>query len=193
MSVATSVWLFDSMVLFLQISVAAVWLFGLLLLIAPGRALALQERLNHRFSGRQISHPLEAPINIDRYFYRHARPAGVLLMLGAAGMLALNWQLPGEVQATTPPMWAWLAHSLYWFLAISGIAIFFIGLTCVFRPSLLKPLEHKANHWVSTRQMTQFLSHAYTPLDSLLQQAPRIVGAVLATVSSLLLLILLKV
>ena len=193
MSVATTAWLFDSMVLFLQISVAAVWLFGLLLVIAPQRTLALQQRLNFRFSGRQISRPLEVPVNIDRYFYRHARPVGVLLMLGAAGLLLLNWQLPGDIQTSSPALWAWLAESLYWFLWISGITIFFIGLGCLTRPSLLKPLEHKANHWVSTRQKTQFLSHAYTPLDGLLQQNPRLIGVVLTAVSSLLLLILLKV
>ena len=126
MSAELTLWLFDSIVLFIQVSIVAVWLFGLLLILAPGLALALQQRLNFRFSGRQISRPLEIPVNIDRYFYRHARPVGVALILGAAVLLILNWQLLGHVQPNSPAIWAWLAESLYWFLWISGITIFFI-------------------------------------------------------------------
>ena len=192
MSPQIMAWLFESMVLFIQISVAVVWLFGLLLVLAPKLALSLQQRLNFRFSSRQLSRPLEVPVNIDRYFYRHARPVGVVLMLGAIGMLVLNWQLPGQVQVNSPALWAWLADALYWFLWLSGIVIFFIGLACFFRPSLLKPLENKANLWVSTRQKGQFLSREYTPLDSLLEQNPRLVGIVIAAICSLLLLILIR-
>lgn len=193
MSPEITAWLFDSIVLFIQISVAAVWLFGLLLVIAPGLALGLQQRLSLRFSGRQISRPLEVPVNIDRYFYRHARPVGVILVLGAIGMLILNWQLPGQIQPNSPALWAWLAEALYGFLWISGVAIIFIGLACIVRPSLLKPVESRANQWISTRQKTRALSQEFTPLDSLLQQNPRLVGIVIAAVSSLLLLILIRV
>ncbi|MFO7604370.1 MAG: hypothetical protein R6X06_11240 [Gammaproteobacteria bacterium] len=192
MSPQLTAWLFDSIVLFIQISVAAVWLFGLLLVIAPSRALSLQHRLNIRFSGRKIARPLEVPVNIDRYFYRHARPVGVVLMLGAIGLLVLNGQLPGHVQANTPAVWAWLAESLFWFLWIAGMAIFFIGLACVVRPSLLKPLETRANQWVSTRQKSRVLSQEFNPLDHLLQQNPRLMGLVIAAISSILLLILIR-
>ena len=193
MSAEVTAWLFDSIVLFIQISVATVWLFGLFLAIAPTLTLSLQQRLNFRFSGRKISHPLEVPLNIDRYFYRHARTVGIVLILGSICLLMLNWQLPGHVQSNSPTLWAWLTDALYWFLWISGIAIIFIGLVCLVRPSLLKPLESKANQWISTRQKTQFLSREYTPLDSLLQQNPRLLGLVITAISSFLLLILLRV
>lgn len=193
MTPQTTAWLFDSIVLFIQISMALVWLFGLLLVVFPAAALSLQSRLNRRFSARKISRPIEIPVNVDRYFYRHAKLVGVTLTIGAAGLLTLNWQLPGYVQPNSPELWVWLSEALHWFLWISGIAIFFIGLACLVRPSLLKPLEGKANQWVSTRQKTRFLNEEYTPLDSLLQQNPRLIGTIIAAVSSLLLLILLRV
>ena len=192
MSAEVTAWLFDSIVLFIQISVAAVWLFGLLLVISPIMTLSLQQRLNLRFSGRKISRPLEIPLNIDRYFYRHARPVGIALILGAIGLLFLNWQLPSRIETNSPAIWAWLAEALYWFLWISGITIFFIGLACIVRPSLLKPLESIANQWISTRQKTQILSHEYTPLDNLLQQYPRLLGIVITAISSFLLLTMLR-
>jgi len=193
MSPQITSWLFDSAMLFMKISIALVWLFGLITVLAPHLSLSLQRHLNVRFSARKITRPLEVPLSIERYIYRHARPVGVLLMLGAAGLLLLNGQLPGHVQTNTPAVWAWLVESLYWFLWLSGIAIFFIGLACVFRPSLLKPLENKANQWVSTRQKTRFLSHDYAPLDTLLRQYPRLTGVLITVVSSLLLLVLVSV
>jgi hypothetical protein len=62
----------------------------------------------------------------------------------------------------------------------------------VVRPSLLKPLEARANRWVSTRQKTRLLSKEHTPLDELLQQYPRLFGIVIAAAASLLLLVLIK-
>jgi len=192
MSAEMTAWLFDSIVLFIQVTVVLVWLYGLLLILFPVAALSLQQRLNIRFSSRKISRPLEIPLDVDRHIYRNARPVGLVLTLGAVGLLYLNWQLPGHVQASSPSLWVWLAESLYWFLWISGITIIFIGLACVFRPSLLKSVENSANHWVSTRQKAQKLSQEYTPLDSWLQQSPRLIGLIIATISSFLILVFLR-
>ena len=193
MSAEMTAWLFDSIVLFIQVTVVLVWLYGLLLVLFPVTALSLQQRLNIRFSGRKLSRPLEIPLNVDRYIYRHARPVGLVLTLGAIGLLYLNWQLPSHVQPTSPSLWAWLAESLYWFLWISGITTIFIGLACIFRPSLLKSIENRANHWVSTRQKAEKLSQEYTPLDGWLQQNPRLAGLIISSVSSFLMLIILRV
>ncbi len=193
MSAQITAWLFDSLVLFMRISLILVWLYSVFLVLLPDVTLRLQQRINRRFSTRQLSRYLEMPINLDRYLYRHARPVGVCLLLGSVGLLYLNWQLPATIQAGSPALWAWLAESLFWFLWIAGTTIFLIGLTCFVRPSLLKPLERRANQWVSSRQKTQFLNHEYRPLDTLLQQNPRSLGIVLAAISSLLLIMLIRV
>lgn len=192
MSTELTSWLIDSSLLFIQICLILVWCYGVLLLVLPNIGITLQQTLNRRFSGRQFSRSLEVPQYLEPLFYRHARPLGLGLMLGALLLLYLNWQLPAQVSDNSPALWAWLAESLYWFLWLAGIAILFIGLACVVRPSLLKPLEARANRWVSTRQKTRLLSEEHTPLDDLLRQYPRLFGIVIAAAASLLLLVLIK-
>ncbi|MGD8484499.1 MAG: hypothetical protein PVF81_06545, partial [Thioalkalispiraceae bacterium] len=58
----------------------------------------------------------------------------------------------------------------------------------VVRPSLLKPLEAKANTWVSTRQKMQFMSASVGQTDQLLARFPRQFGAIILIASAIVLI-----
>ena len=52
MNPAIGQWLVEALGLLLYVGLALVLVYGLLLLIFPGTGLRLQQRLNHRVSGR---------------------------------------------------------------------------------------------------------------------------------------------
>ena len=85
-------------------------------------------------------------------------------------------------------MWEWLLQSFQIFFAIIAVVVFFMGFLILLRPSLLKPLEEKANKWISTRQKMQFMSEEIGQADKLLARFPRQVGAIILICSAIVLL-----
>jgi hypothetical protein len=169
-------------------------LYGLWLIISPKSALTLNHKINKGFSMRKASKPLEKPIYIERWFYRHSNITGGLLMIGALYLLyLLFWQLDfillaKKLSGLTPLMWEWLLQSFHIFFASMAIVVFLIGFLIIIRPSLLKPLEEKANKWVSTRQKMQFMSDDIVKADKLLDRFPRQFGSIIIVAGSIVLL-----
>ena len=169
-------------------------LYGFWLLIAPLSALAVNKIINKSFSMRNASKPLETPISTERWFYKHAKILGILLMVGAAYLFyLLFWELNFVKLAKVLPgltnlMWEWLLQSFQIFFTIMAVVVFFMGFLILIRPSLLKPLEEKANKWISTRQKMQFMSDEIGQADLLLARFPRQVGAVILICSAIVLI-----
>ena len=178
----------------LIIGAALSMLFGLCLIIFPKLTLSLNEKINKSFSMRETTKHLETPISIERWFYRHANITGSLLMLGAAYLFyLLFWELNFSYLAKNLPgltvlMWEWLLQSFQIFFAIMAIVVFLMGFLIIIRPSQLKPIEEKANRWISTRQKLQFMSDDLGQADRLLTLFPRQIGAIILVASAIILL-----
>lgn len=133
-------------------------LYGFLLLISPDNALKLSTKISKNFSMRKFTKPLEMPVSIESWFYRHSKIAGSLLMIGSAYLFyLLFWNLDFDQLAKVMPglsvaAWEWLLQAFHIFFGIMSIVVFLIGFLVFVRPSLLKPLEEKSNKWISTRQ-----------------------------------------
>lgn len=169
-------------------------LFGLLLLVVPQVALSLNHKINKSFSMREVTKPLETPISIERHFYRYAKLSGAALMLGASYLFyLLFWELDlnhlaQNLAGLTDLMWEWLLQSFQIFFAIMSVVVFLMGFLVLIRPSQLKPLEEKANKWISTRQKLQFMSEELGQADKLLDLFPRQFGAIIVVASAIVLL-----
>ena len=169
-------------------------LYGLWLLVFPGSALKLGNKINKSFSLRKATKPLEAPISIEPWFYRHAMITGSVLMIGAAYLFyLLFWGLNFSQLATTLPGLTlagreWLLQAFQIFFAIMSIVVFLMGFLIMVRPSALKPVEDQANKWVSTRQKMHFMSENVGQADQLLVRFPRQLGAIILAGSAIVLL-----
>ena len=178
----------------LIVGAALSMLYGLCLIVFPKLALSLNHKINKSFSMRETTKSLETPISIERWFYRHANITGSLLMIGAAYLFyLLFWDLNFVHLAKNFPgltvlMWEWLLQSFQIFFAIMSIVVFLMGFLIIIRPSQLKPIEEKANKWISTRQRLQFMSEELGQADKLLALFPRQIGAIIVVASAIVLL-----
>lgn len=169
-------------------------LYGIWLLIAPESAQALNNKINKSFSMRKSTKFLEKPVSIERWFYKHAKITGSLLMTGSVYLFyLLFWELDFAQLAKTLPnlstlIWEWLLQAFQIFFAIMSVAVFLMGFLIMIRPSLLKPLEEAANKWISTRQKMQFMSDNMSQADLLLARFPRQLGAIIIICSAIVLL-----
>ncbi|MCW9032511.1 MAG: hypothetical protein OQK58_13545 [Gammaproteobacteria bacterium] len=169
-------------------------LYGFWLIISPKSALTLNQKINKSFSMREATRPLEKPITVERWFYRYAKVAGLLLMVGSVYLFyLLYWQLDFNYLAKSLPglttlMWEWLLQAFQIFFTIMSAVVFLMGFLVLVRPSQLKPLEEKANFWISTRQKMQFMSDNMGQADRLLAQFPRQFGAIILVAGAIVLL-----
>ncbi|MCW8901619.1 MAG: hypothetical protein OQK75_03480 [Gammaproteobacteria bacterium] len=169
-------------------------LYGFWLIISPKSALTLNQKINKSFSMREATRPLEKPITVERWFYRYAKVAGLLLMVGSVYLFyLLYWQLDFNYLAKSLPglttlMWEWLLQAFQIFFTIMSAVVFLMGFLVLVRPSQLKPLEEKANFWISTRQKMQFMSDNMGQADKLLAQFPRQFGAIILVAGAIVLL-----
>jgi hypothetical protein len=163
---------------------------------------ALLERLrrtsDRRYSLRRATGPLDRPRNIDRWFYRHHRAYGTVVVLLALfllyflafGELRATWALMmGAEYRDIAELLGELARILLW---IGAVLALLIGTVVFVRPSALKTLETGANRWLTLRRATRSLDREYGGLDARVARRPRLWGTITA-VSSVVLLIALIV
>jgi len=180
--------LWRSLATFLVVSALAGAVVSLLMIYRP----AAFERL-HRITSRWIStrgmdRAADRSISLEHWFYRHHRPLGMLVCIGAGyvfvyfGMLFdkahalahLAAHLSVRVQMTK--VLGGLLDALV-LLSLAGAAIsLFVGMMLWLRPSALRGLEEKTNRWVSLRRYTRFLDIPRHPVDRLLQRHHRRAG-----------------
>ena len=176
----------EIVLLVLIVGLAIGLLVGLVALVSPARAVALSDMLGRRHSMRQATRMFETPISTERYFYRHHRLFGTIIVAGAGLILwylgarfdaelmaqslaASNQRIVAEILVQTFVLVMWIGAG---FSLLVGIVVFL-------RPSLLKGFEARANEWVSTRQASRGMTAEHTGLDRLFQAYPRAIGLVM--------------
>lgn len=158
---------------------------GALLVIRPSLLFAINTRLSRWIDTGERFRALERPRYWERYFYRHHRVLGTLVTFGA-GYVLWSWAFAYERAAlisVLPPRIVhggldWIVAALETLLVLLHGVILLVGLVILFRPSLLKSVERRANVWHGG-SVTSRLDTIVGPLDRGLALFPRVSGLVL--------------
>ena len=166
--------LWRDLAIFLLVGALLGVLLGLLLIFKPHYLERINRVANRWFSTRHISRWLDRSVSIERWFYRHHRAVGIIIVLGAAyifiyfGILfdkAYTLQrlsLAGMIPAR---MLDGLLDALVLGSLVGGAVALIAGLFLWLRPSLLRGIEEKANQWVSSRRATKVLDVPHGQVD----------------------------
>ena len=179
----TEIFLWRELAIFLCIGALMGMALGLMLIFSPHFLERINRVANRWISTRHISRWLERSISVERWFYRHHRPLGILVILGAGytlvyfGLLFDKTYALQRLSSTVP---AKLLDMLFYALVLASllgatvalVAGFFIWL----RPSLLRGVEEGSNQWVSSRRATKMLDMPHGQVDSFIARHAKRVG-----------------
>lgn len=166
-------------------------LTGLGLLIAPARVFALSARLERWTAANQAPRGLDAPHFWERFFYRHHRAWGSLIIAGGAYalfVLARHGDSRVIAAALGVPRATTVVAALRIALLMATACVLPFGLVVLIRPSLMKPLERHANRWISTGWMHRPLTGRGGRGERLLRAYPRCAGICLVVAATYILL-----
>lgn len=155
---------------------------GVILMLAPDGYERLATRLNREWSTRRAMKDLEIPHYYERFFFRHHRWVGILLLIGCGYFFFafVTRMSPAEAAAGLPGpsalLWAW--EGLFWFLVVANLVAAILALVILIRPSALKPLESVANRWISVRQATRGMEREHDEFDRFARRHHRGTGFV---------------
>ena len=159
---------------------------GLWLLMDPASFSGFSRLANRWVSTRTAGGWLETPRYIERFFYRHHKVFGGLLMVGAAFAtyrLAFVYSQAKSLATLITPAQDVIAEafasSLVAFLLFGNFVAFFIGAAVLGRPSLLKGIEATSNRWISTQKAYTVLDSTVDAPDRLASRHPRLLGIVI--------------
>jgi hypothetical protein len=158
---------------------------GVLLLARPQALFALNARLSRWIDTGSTFRMLDRPHHLERFFYRHHRAVGAMVVAGA-GYVLWSWGFAydrADVLAILGRSWVtagldWVPAALEVAVVALHGAILAVGLLVFFRPSLLKGLERTANRWQDGPATTP-LDSVVGNLDGAFEGHPRISGLVL--------------
>jgi len=184
LSVESLPWV-QGLLVVLALGLALALAVGVLLLARPQTLFALNARLSRWVDTRATFGLLDQPRHLERFFYRHHRILGALIVMGA-GYVLWRWAFAYERDAMLALLGRhWLASGLDWIppaleaalVALHG-AILAVGVLIMFRPSWLKGFERTANHW-QRGPATARLDSVVGTLDGALEGHPRVSGLLL--------------
>ncbi len=175
-------WLINSLFIFGVFLVP----LGLFFLLTPEKALSITAKLNRWISTEHIFDALNQPRYQERLIYRHHKLFGVLVMVFTTICIYMMYfytdhklLLENLLILLDSHFSKWLAESLFHILTVANMLAFFIGMVIFIRPSLLKKIEDKANHWVDTDKNLKFLDSSRELPESVFLKHPRIFGIII--------------
>jgi hypothetical protein len=170
-------------------------LLGALLVLRPQTFATLNRLANQWVSLRHVNRLLDKTISIERWFYRHHRVMGIVIMLGAIYFLVYffwHYDKARLLLSLSPylatPLLEVLLDALLFMAKLAGGLAWLAGLIICLRPSLLRGIEKKSNRWLSVRHATKALDVSRTSVDEWVLQHTRATGYVLLLSSLYLLL-----
>lgn len=155
---------------------------------------------NRWISVRRISRVMDHSLSIERWFYRHHRPMGLLLTLGACYILFyFGWRFDQAAAlqsfATLMPnkmlLGAVLQAAVYFALIGAGLSLP-VSLVVLLRPSLLRGVEVQSNQWVSSRRATKPVDQMHGQVDRFVESHAQRVGWLLLVGSSYLFFVMFR-
>ncbi|HEU0188721.1 MAG TPA: hypothetical protein VFQ97_01875 [Gallionella sp.] len=168
----TDMILWKSLAIFLIIGALMGVAVSLLLIFKPHLMERINRVANRWISTRRMNQFLDRSISIERWFYRHHRTLGILIMLGACYILVYFGLLFDKAIALqrlsgyVPVLLLRILLDALPLALLSGAAVALItGLFVWLRPSLLRGIEKEANQWVSTRRASKVLDVPHGEVD----------------------------
>ena len=177
--------LVQGLLVFLIVGLGLALVVGALLLTKPRLLFALNAWLSRWVDTRGAFGVLDEPHHLERFFYRHHRILGLVIVAGA-GYVLWRWAFHYEradLLALLGPRFVsrgldWVPAALETTLVTLHGAILMIGALVFFRPSLLKGFERTANHWQPGPATTP-LDAVIGNLDGAFEGHPRVSGLLL--------------
>lgn len=165
---------------------------SLLLIFKPPLMARVSRVANRWISTRHLSQLMDRSIRIERWFYRHHRPMGLLLILGAGYMLVyFGWRFDKAIAVQSFASFVpnkllldGLLQAVVLFALIGGAVALLVGLAVLLRPSLLRSIESESNQWVSSRRATKVLDVQHKQVDRFVERHAQRVGCLLLAGSS---------
>lgn len=174
-----------SLILFLLLGSVAGLFAGSALLLRPDWLLRASNFANRWISTRRLARPLAQSYSLDNWLYRYNRVSGTVLFAGSVYILFFftavfdkQSMLSNVFKFADIPVA--VRAGLTDALVLSGIsgAVFvaIVSLFLLFRPSMLRELELRANHKTSIRQALKPLESPRAGLDAYVFQNVRLMG-----------------
>jgi len=175
----------QGLALVLVLGLATALLVGVMLLVRPAALFAINQRLSRWVDTQAAFSALDEPRHLERFFYRHHRVLGLLVVLGALTVLsrwAMSYDRSG-VMAMLGPRWIasgmdWIPLALEALLVALHVLILAVGAVIFVRPSLLKGFEKAANRWQEAPGAAR-LDSKVADLDGTVEGHPRVSGLLL--------------
>jgi hypothetical protein len=176
--------LWRALAIFLLIGALAGIALSMLLIFKPHVIERVNRVANHWVSMRRISQVMDRSIRMERWFYRHHRVLGFLVIVGAGYMLFyFGWLLDKAaalhalgIYLNNPSWAAALLPALLLVARLSGALALLVGIIYWIRPSLLKGFETGSNQWLSFRRATKVLDIQRGEIDQLVERHAQRVG-----------------
>ncbi len=147
-------------------SVAGI-LLGIGMLLKPERLQHWNQYFSRWVSADKVNEELNRPRWIERYFYRHHRIVGGLLLGASIFVLytfLFNYNLR-RISAVMPSGSRGLWDVMVWVLLIGSALSALVGFIVLIRPSLLREVEKSSNRWIATDGMAKMFDHMHHSFD----------------------------
>ena len=181
------------MLLAFLIMASVVGLLGsAVLVLRPDWLVACGKYVNRWIPTRNYERALERTVDFDRWFYRHARSGGVLLLSGACWIVLYftvyfdKAGLAAILSAGNAGVLREMDRLLDGFVLLAvagGVFAAIVSLFLLLRPSLLRDFEQEVNRWISTRRALRPLDIRHEELDDYVLRHYRVVGVLLLLAS----------
>ncbi|MFH1045189.1 MAG: hypothetical protein V1796_09170 [Pseudomonadota bacterium] len=180
MSIIQDILLRFFLILFCVGSIAGV-LLGAGMLLKPERIAFWNHYFSRWVSADEITEQLDRPRWIERYFYRHHRLVGALLLIGAIFVLyalLFNRNMRRISAVMTSGSWG-LGDALVGMLLIGSVLAALVGVIVLTRPSLLREIEQSSNRWITTDAMVKFFDGMHYSFDQQLLRHRKTAGVLM--------------
>ena len=176
------------LLLFLATAGIAGLLAGAVLIVRPAWFARLGKFANRWISTRRLEGQLERSISLDRWFYRHHRPIGMLMLAGACWLVVFlvsafdKYHVISILGRITGYSYGLIEGVLDGTVLLGLAGSVFAAMVSLFlwlRPSLLREFEQGANQWISTRRALQVLDVPHNDLDLWVLRNFRLFGLLL--------------
>ena len=164
---------------------------SLMLLFSPRLARSLSNILNRSIDVDKGIEYLDKEIEISDFFYNHHIAMGLGLVAGSVfSLFFLFFSIDvskfvdiffgSRVNIFTAEL---IMSAITWIGKIGCLAGLVIGLMLVFKPDLMKRIEHQMNSWFATKPMIEKLDKSSHDVDTFLFRYPIAVGLTGAVIS----------
>lgn len=183
--------LWRTLAIFLLIGALTGVAVALMLILKPQLIQRVNHVANRWVSMRHISQMVDRSISLERWIYRHHRPMGLLIVLGAGYILYyFGWRFDKAAAlqsfagfVPSKLLLGGLLEAMVLFALIGAGVALCVGLAVMLRPSLLRGVEGEANQWVSSRRATKVMDVMHNPVDAFVERNAQRVGWLLLVAS----------